>query len=107
MITTAWYDITSRLQSNHVILQRRHDQPKSWLHKQRQLVNSILSLIRALLSLAAVATTLKNLYRISIVLQQRKPNSSRPSPSIRRLMTTMAAATAFVSVLVTGVGVID
>lgn len=40
MITTAWYDITSRLQSNHVILQRRHDQPKSWLHKQRQLVNS-------------------------------------------------------------------
>ncbi|KAH6620922.1 hypothetical protein B0J18DRAFT_211043 [Chaetomium sp. MPI-SDFR-AT-0129] len=39
MITTAWYDITSRLQSNHVVLQRRHDAPKSWLGKQRQMVN--------------------------------------------------------------------
>ncbi|KAI2615081.1 hypothetical protein GGR54DRAFT_613987 [Hypoxylon sp. NC1633] len=40
MITTAWYDITSRLQSNHVVLQRRHDVPKSWLNKQRQMVNA-------------------------------------------------------------------
>ncbi|KAK4140904.1 uncharacterized protein C8A04DRAFT_39535 [Dichotomopilus funicola] len=40
MITTAWYDITSRLQSNHVVLQRRHDAPKSWLGKQRQMVNA-------------------------------------------------------------------
>lgn len=39
MITTAWYDLTSRLQSNHVVLQRRHDVPKSWLNKQRQMVN--------------------------------------------------------------------
>jgi hypothetical protein len=39
MITTAWYDLTSRLQSNHVVLQRRHDAPRSWLNKQRQLVN--------------------------------------------------------------------
>lgn len=38
MISTAWYDLTSRLQSNHVVLQRK-DQPKSWLNKQRQLVN--------------------------------------------------------------------
>ncbi|KAK4111136.1 hypothetical protein N656DRAFT_780934 [Canariomyces notabilis] len=40
MISTAWYDLTSRLQSNHVVLQRRHDAPKSWLNKQRQLVNA-------------------------------------------------------------------
>lgn len=40
MITTAWYDLTSRLQSNHVVLQRRQDAPKSWLNKQRQLVNA-------------------------------------------------------------------
>lgn len=39
MMTTAWYDITSRLQSNHVVLQRRQDAPKSWLNKQRQMVN--------------------------------------------------------------------
>lgn len=41
MITTAWYDLTSRLQSNHVVLQRRQDAPKSWLNKQRQLVNGV------------------------------------------------------------------
>ncbi|KAK1772925.1 hypothetical protein QBC33DRAFT_33906 [Phialemonium atrogriseum] len=40
MITTAWYDLTSRLQSNHVVLQRRHDVPKSWLNRQRQMVNA-------------------------------------------------------------------
>ncbi|KAK4228404.1 hypothetical protein QBC38DRAFT_362050 [Podospora fimiseda] len=39
MITTAWYDLTSRLQSNHVVLARRHDVPKSWLNRQRQMVN--------------------------------------------------------------------
>ncbi|KAL2195908.1 hypothetical protein P885DRAFT_70052 [Corynascus similis CBS 632.67] len=39
MITTVWYDLTSRLQSNHVVLQRRHDAPRSWLNKQRQMVN--------------------------------------------------------------------
>ncbi|TWU78951.1 hypothetical protein ED733_008081 [Metarhizium rileyi] len=39
LIVTAWYDLTSRLQSNHVILQRRHDAPRSWLNKQRQMVN--------------------------------------------------------------------
>ncbi|KAL1876863.1 hypothetical protein VTK73DRAFT_9093 [Phialemonium thermophilum] len=40
LIATAWYDITSRLQSNHVVLQRRHDVPKSWLNRQRQMVNT-------------------------------------------------------------------
>ncbi|KAI0137470.1 hypothetical protein BJ170DRAFT_590399 [Xylariales sp. AK1849] len=40
MIATAWYDLTSRLQSNHVVLQRRNDAPKSWLNKQRQMVNA-------------------------------------------------------------------
>ncbi|KAL2753661.1 hypothetical protein ACRALDRAFT_2080230, partial [Sodiomyces alcalophilus JCM 7366] len=39
LITTAWYDLTSRLQSNHVVLQRRNDVPRSWLNKQRQMVN--------------------------------------------------------------------
>ncbi|KAF7899066.1 uncharacterized protein EAF01_008279 [Botrytis porri] len=40
LMATAWYDLTNRLQSNHVVLQRRQDAPKSWLNKQRQLVNS-------------------------------------------------------------------
>lgn len=35
LITSAWYDMTSRLQSNTVILQRRSDAPKGWLGKQR------------------------------------------------------------------------
>lgn len=39
LITTAWYDLTSRLQSNHVVLQRRNDVPRSWINKQRQMVN--------------------------------------------------------------------
>lgn len=38
MITTAWYDLSSRLQSNHFVLQRRNEAPKSWLGKQRQIV---------------------------------------------------------------------
>ncbi|RDL38415.1 uncharacterized protein BP5553_02755 [Venustampulla echinocandica] len=41
LIASAWYDITGRLQSNHVVLQRRQDAPKSWLNKQRQMVNAI------------------------------------------------------------------
>lgn len=45
MITTVWYDLTSRLQSNHVVLQRRHDAPRSWLNKQRQMVNGMYPLI--------------------------------------------------------------
>ncbi|KAM4059292.1 HOOK protein [Hirsutella rhossiliensis] len=40
LITSAWYDLTSRLQSNHLVLQRRHDAPRSWLNKQRQMVNA-------------------------------------------------------------------
>ncbi|KAH6969872.1 hypothetical protein DER45DRAFT_550581 [Fusarium avenaceum] len=40
LIATAWYDLTSRLQSNHVVLQRRHEAPRSWLNKQRQMVNA-------------------------------------------------------------------
>ncbi|KAJ3958578.1 hypothetical protein N0V92_004851 [Colletotrichum tropicale] len=39
LIATAWYDLTSRIQSNHVVLQRRNEVPKSWLGKQRQMVN--------------------------------------------------------------------
>ncbi|KAI0472225.1 hypothetical protein F4859DRAFT_483535 [Xylaria cf. heliscus] len=40
MITTAWYDLSSRLHSNHFVLQRRNENPKSWLNKQRQLVTA-------------------------------------------------------------------
>ncbi|KAI0406932.1 hypothetical protein F4802DRAFT_555074 [Xylaria palmicola] len=40
MIATAWYDLSSRLQSNHYVLQRRNEVPKSWLNKQRNLVNA-------------------------------------------------------------------
>ncbi|PMD56503.1 uncharacterized protein K444DRAFT_536264, partial [Hyaloscypha bicolor E] len=40
LISTAWYDLTTRLQSNHVVLQRRQDAPRSWLNKQRQMVNA-------------------------------------------------------------------
>ncbi|KAK7208689.1 hypothetical protein V2G26_015867 [Clonostachys chloroleuca] len=40
LITTAWFGLTTRLQSNHVVLQRRHDSPKSWVNKQRQMVNA-------------------------------------------------------------------
>ncbi|KAI1657471.1 hypothetical protein F4813DRAFT_360128 [Daldinia decipiens] len=40
MISTAWYDLTNRLQSTHVVLQRRQEVPRSWLNKQRQMVNA-------------------------------------------------------------------
>ncbi|KAK2047335.1 hypothetical protein LZ31DRAFT_152416 [Colletotrichum somersetense] len=40
LIATAWYDLTSRIQSNHVVLQRRNEVPKSWVGKQRQMVNA-------------------------------------------------------------------
>ncbi|KAF2092928.1 hypothetical protein NA57DRAFT_23428, partial [Rhizodiscina lignyota] len=35
LLTSAWYDLTSRLQSNTVVLQRRSEPPKSWLGRQR------------------------------------------------------------------------
>ena len=41
LITTAWYDLNSRLQSNHVVLQRRQEMPKSWLNRQRVMVNGM------------------------------------------------------------------
>ncbi|KAK0390008.1 hypothetical protein NLU13_3581 [Sarocladium strictum] len=40
LMATAWHDLTSRLQSNHVVLQRRPATPKSWLNKSRQMVNA-------------------------------------------------------------------
>ncbi|KAJ3577417.1 hypothetical protein NPX13_g3150 [Xylaria arbuscula] len=40
LIATAWYDLSSRLQSNHFVLQRRNENPKSWLNKQRVLINA-------------------------------------------------------------------
>ncbi|KAH8657019.1 hypothetical protein BGZ60DRAFT_137742 [Tricladium varicosporioides] len=41
LIASAWYDLSGRLQSNHVVLQRRQDAPKSWLNKQRQIVTAV------------------------------------------------------------------
>ncbi|OBT67945.1 hypothetical protein VE03_02442 [Pseudogymnoascus sp. 23342-1-I1] len=39
MMTMAWYDLSSRVQSNTVMLQRRSDVSKSWINKQRRAVN--------------------------------------------------------------------
>ncbi|KAF2232063.1 hypothetical protein EV356DRAFT_450867 [Viridothelium virens] len=39
LMTSAWYDLSSRLQMNTMALQRRNEQPRSWLGKQRVLVN--------------------------------------------------------------------
>lgn len=36
LVATAWYDLTTRIQSNNVVLQRRSDAPKSWINKHRQ-----------------------------------------------------------------------
>lgn len=41
LMATAWYDLTRRLQSNNVMLQRRVDAPKSWLGKQRLAVSGV------------------------------------------------------------------
>jgi protein HOOK3 len=41
LITSAWYDMTTRLQSNTVILQRRSEAPKGWLGKQRAAVGGV------------------------------------------------------------------
>ncbi|KAL5606969.1 hypothetical protein BROUX41_003336 [Berkeleyomyces rouxiae] len=40
LVTTAWYDINSRVQSSHVMVQKRQDMPRSWLNKQRNMVNN-------------------------------------------------------------------
>ncbi|KAJ9641784.1 hypothetical protein H2199_004997 [Coniosporium tulheliwenetii] len=38
LIASAWYDMGRRLQSNTVVLQRRVQEPKSWIGKQRMAV---------------------------------------------------------------------
>ena len=38
LMTTAWYDMSTRLQNNGVSLGRRRQEPKSWIGKQRALV---------------------------------------------------------------------
>jgi protein HOOK3 len=38
LMTSAWYDLSSRLQNNGVSLGRRRQEPKSWIGKQRALV---------------------------------------------------------------------
>jgi protein HOOK3 len=46
LIMSAWYDMTTRLQSNTVILQRKSEAPKSWLGKQRVVVGGTSTLGR-------------------------------------------------------------
>jgi protein HOOK3 len=38
LMASAWYDVTARLQNNGVSLNRRKQEPKSWIGKQRALV---------------------------------------------------------------------
>jgi protein HOOK3 len=38
LMTTAWYDMVTRLQSNTVVLQRRNEAPKSFIARQRMAV---------------------------------------------------------------------
>jgi protein HOOK3 len=40
LMASAWYDLTSRLQSNTIMLSRRQEVPKSWLGRQRVAVGS-------------------------------------------------------------------
>ncbi|KAJ4289720.1 hypothetical protein N0V90_011050 [Kalmusia sp. IMI 367209] len=51
LITSAWYDMTSRLQSNTVVLQRKSEAPKSWLGKQRAAVGGNGNLVYVLILL--------------------------------------------------------
>jgi protein HOOK3 len=45
LMTTAWYDLSTRLQNNGVSLGRRRQEPKSWIGKQRALVGPGSSLV--------------------------------------------------------------
>ena len=39
LMTSAWYDLSSRLQTNTVVLLRRSE-PQSWLNKQRNAIHA-------------------------------------------------------------------
>jgi len=41
LIKSAWYDMTNRLQSNTVLLQRKSEAPRSWLGRQRAAVGGV------------------------------------------------------------------
>ncbi|KAJ2904954.1 hypothetical protein MKZ38_006819 [Zalerion maritima] len=77
MIATAWYDLTSRLQSNHVVLQRRHDVPKAWLNKQRQMVNAPLPTASVFVGTSTTATAV---VIPSVDNQRRSPTSFESLP---------------------------
>lgn len=51
LITTAWYDLSTRLQNNGVSLSRRRQEPKSWIGKQRALVGPSSGLVSAFFAL--------------------------------------------------------
>lgn len=40
LMQSAWYNLSSRLESDAVTIQRRSEAPKSFLNRQRQLVNN-------------------------------------------------------------------
>lgn len=46
LMASAYYDLTSRLQMNNVILQRRAEVPKSWLGRQRKAMEAVGGLVR-------------------------------------------------------------
>lgn len=39
LMASAYHDLAGRLQMNSVVLQRRDEAPRSWLNKQRKLVD--------------------------------------------------------------------
>ncbi|KAF2755103.1 hypothetical protein EJ05DRAFT_513418 [Pseudovirgaria hyperparasitica] len=41
LMTSAWYSITTRLQSNTVVLARRTEAPKSWIRRQQAVVGGV------------------------------------------------------------------
>jgi protein HOOK3 len=47
LMASAWYDVTARLQNNGVSLNRRKQEPKSWIGKQRALVGPGSSMVRS------------------------------------------------------------
>lgn len=46
LIASAYHDLASRLQMNNVTLQRRAEAPKSWLGRQRKVMEGVGGLVR-------------------------------------------------------------
>lgn len=50
LMSSAWYDITSRMQSDAVVVQRRGEAPRSFLNKQRRLLSNPIVPVRSPIS---------------------------------------------------------